>query len=227
MQLKLENLTDRLTLVEFSSREALAYAFVRIQEHFESPQFKGRSFTLEEFIAWYTANSPNGQKTGKFTYATDWDAFNLPARAFRPFQSGEFDPLSQREQSLLKILKAWVDDGVYVIATWKNGSEHDLRHEVAHGLFNTDRNYKRAVLRALAHLSKEQRAGLQNFLGSTAGYHKETYLDEMHAYLIAGHADLRKAGVGIEQYAGVISQLRQIFNKTVEASPKLTKFKIE
>ncbi len=227
MRLRVESLTDRLALVEFPSRKELAGSLVRIQEHFESPQFRGRGFTLEEFMAWYTANSPNGKKTGKFTYATDWQAFNLPAKAFESFYSGEFDPLSPQEQSVLKMLQPRVKEGVYFIATWKNGSEHDLRHEVAHGLFNTNARYKRAILGAIAHLSEGQRAGLQAFLGSTAGYHEQTYLDEMHAYLIAGHEELRKAGIDLGQYAGVVLQLKTVFNRFVGASPKLKRFRIK
>src|SRR3989344_5791982 len=105
MHLKLENLTDKLTLVEFASRGELAHAVVRIQEHFESPELRGRRFTLEEFMMWYTKNSPNGRKTGRFTYTTDWQAFNLPAEAFRLFYDGEFDPLSHEEKPFLKMLR--------------------------------------------------------------------------------------------------------------------------
>ncbi len=226
MKLHVEDLTDKLSLIEFPSRGELAYSLVRIQERFESPRFIGRTFVLGEFKMWYTANSPRGRKTGRFTYVTDWQAFNLPARAFRPFYEGEFDPLSQQERSLLKMLRPWVDDGVYIIATWKNGSRHDLRHEVAHGLFNTNSKYRRKVLQTLGDLDTNQRKILEQYLSSRAGYHPKTFLDEMHAYLIAGHKDLAEGGVNISLFQDIIAKLMDVFDEFTDKYAGLKRFKI-
>lgn len=65
--------------VNFSSQEELASTFLRFQEHFESPSFKGKIFSLDDYKRWYIKHSPNGQKTGEFTYYSDWSGFNIPS----------------------------------------------------------------------------------------------------------------------------------------------------
>src|SRR4249920_176504 len=83
-------------LVRFDSQYELASTFLRIQEHYESSRFRGRVFTLEQYMDWYAA------RFGAFTYFEDWSGFNVPSTAFEPFYRGRFDPLLRKEARLLR-----------------------------------------------------------------------------------------------------------------------------
>ena len=95
-------LTPHIHLLSFDTQHDLTSTFLRFQEHYESPRFKGEVFTLDEFQDWYIKNSPNGIETGKFTYHTDWNGFNIPSHILKPFYEGKFDPLSFDEQAILE-----------------------------------------------------------------------------------------------------------------------------
>src|SRR3989344_6355802 len=92
-------LTKDIILLHFKTQYQMASTFLRFQEHHESLKFAGEIFTLKEFKQWYT------KFKGKFTYYKEWDGFNIPKTVLRKFYAGEFDPLSKKEKTLLKILK--------------------------------------------------------------------------------------------------------------------------
>jgi hypothetical protein len=69
-------------LVRFATQYELSSTFLRFQEHYESPRFHGRVFSLEEYMDWYAT------RYGNFTYYQDWAGFNVPSTAFRPFLCG-------------------------------------------------------------------------------------------------------------------------------------------
>jgi hypothetical protein len=98
MQIDHQILVDRIHLLTFDNQIDLTSTFLRFQEHYESPFFKGKYFTLDEFKEWYIKTSPNGKKSGKFTYYTDWGGFNIPSYILKPFYNGAFNPLSENEK---------------------------------------------------------------------------------------------------------------------------------
>lgn len=81
----LENILE----VHFDDPHDCAATFLRFQEHYESPEFRGKIFTLEEYQRWYIAHSPRGQTTGAFTYEEDWTGFNIPSEILDPFYRRE------------------------------------------------------------------------------------------------------------------------------------------
>ena len=68
-------IADGIYLLRFETQYEVTSTFLRVQEHYESPQFHGRIFTLEQYMDWYVAEN------GAFTYFQDWSGFNdrLPA----------------------------------------------------------------------------------------------------------------------------------------------------
>ena len=175
-------------VVRFKTQYKLASTFLRIQEHYESTQFKDRVFTLEEFMDWYA------ERFGAFTYLEDWSAFNLPSTALRPFYGGTFDPLLEKERRLLALFRK-VREPFYVIGI---ANEQDLHHELAHALYYMRREYRQAV-NAVMH--KYNTTALARRL-TEMGYHRSVLADEVHAYLVSTkdlgaikasrHATLRK-----------------------------------
>lgn len=162
-------------LIESSSRQCLAETFMRFQEYYESPVFRGRPFSVEEFSAWYAS------EYGAFTYARDWSGFNIPSAVLEPFRRGDFNPLTDKEKKLLELLNG--DDGpFYVIgATSKDDWFKDtIRHEFVHGAFATNKDYREHVIR-LIQLKKPEK--IKKVLAGM-GYGSNVLEDELNAYLL-------------------------------------------
>jgi len=166
-------------LLSFPNEYLMAATFMRFQEHYESPEFRGRVFDLETFMDWYA-----GEHDG-FTYFEDWGGFNLPDAALRPFFEGRFDPLTRKETALLDLFRR-VPPPYYVIA---GENDENVAHEIVHGLFYVVPEYGRAVRECLKRyeLSKAWRA-LEEI-----GYSSAVFDDEVNAYCLTGLYDGLKA----------------------------------
>jgi hypothetical protein len=161
-------LADKVFLVRFNSQYAVASTFLRIQEHHESPTFRNKVFTLEQYMDWYA------ERFGAFTYYQDWSGFNVPSTAFQPFYDGAFDPLLRKEARLLRLFRR--ERGpFYVIGI---SDDADLKHEIAHALYFTRPEYREDVRRATAPYDT---TSLHKRLAR--GYHRAVWEDEVHAYL--------------------------------------------
>jgi len=152
---------------------------LRFQEHYESPKFRNKIFTLNEFKEWY----PKSKGTKKFTYYTDWNGFNFPSHILNPFYSGKFKSLSAAEKRILKTFKD-KDGKFYVIGTAKGGDIATRQHEIAHALFYLDKQYKADVTSVVNLLSKKDYEKFTDEL-KYLGYTKQVYVDEIHAYLLS------------------------------------------
>lgn len=185
-------------LLRFRTQYQLAATFLRVQEHYESPRFHGRVFSLEQYMDWYA------ERYGNFTYYQDWSGFNVPSTALQPFYAGRFDPLSEKEKQLLGMFRS-VRRRFYVIGVVGRGGG-SLTHELAHALFFIDAVYRKAVQRAmLAYDSSTLEQQL-----SKAGYARHVIQDETQAYLVAPS---RKLGTGLRQLEPLRRELRTLFRK--------------
>lgn len=183
MSITHKKLTPTIHLLTFRTQQQLASTFLRFQEHYESPFFRGKIFTLAAFKEWYTLDSPNGKRTGRFTYYSDWAGFNIPSYILRPFYEGKFDPLSRREAAFLELFRN-EQEPYYIIGIEKSSGNSPaiLRHELAHAFFYTSEEYRKRVLEILGDYDLE---ALKNELRS--GYHEESFPDEIHAYCADDH----------------------------------------
>jgi len=189
-------------LLRFKTQYELAATFLRVQEHYESPRFHGRVFSLEQYMDWYAARYDN------FTYYQDWSGFNVPSTAFQPFYDGKFDPLSEKEKRLLRLFKN-LHQRFYVIGIYDSGAEDSLNHELAHALFFTDAAYRQAVRKAM---SGHDTSALEKQLAKT-GYAKHVIPDEVQAYLVAPS---RKLGGRSRPLEPLRRKLRALFRQHSE-----------
>lgn len=189
MKIEHKILADKIYLLIFETQKELTSTFLRFQEHYESPKFRGKFFSLNEFKKWYIKNSPNGVKTGKFTYCSDWNGFNIPSYILKPFYKNKFNPLSQAEKKILQIFKN-EKNNFYIIGIHKEFeiSEKVLKHEMAHGLFYVNANYKNEVVSVLSVFNTEK---IKKELRLKAGYHEEVFEDEINAYSIISGKKLK------------------------------------
>ena len=165
----------KIYLIESKSRQDLAQMFMRFQEHYESPEFKGKAFSVDEFIHWYT------KKYGAFTYNQDWYGFNIPASVLEPFRQGQFNPLTAKERNLLKLCEK-ADSNSYIIGVTPDAEyfKETVKHEFVHGAFHVNQFYRNDVKACLADNSiKEVSFGLKNM-----GYHQDVFVDEANAYVL-------------------------------------------
>ena len=169
-------------LLRFKTQYELAATFLRVQEHYESPRFHGRIFSLEQFMDWYA------ERYGNFTYYEDWAGFNVPSTALQPFYEGKFDPLSEKEKELLRLFKD-LRERFYVIGIYDSGAKDSLTHELAHALFFIDASYRKAVLEAMRGYDT---ATLGRQIAK-AGYAKHVIPDEIQAYIVAPSGKLGSA----------------------------------
>ncbi|VVB82491.1 Uncharacterised protein [uncultured archaeon] len=207
MRLKHKTLTDKIHLITTDTERYLASTFLRFQEYYESPKFKGKIFTLDEFKEWYIKNSMGGEKTGKFTYYDDWEGFNIPSYVLNPFYSGKFNPLSDKEKRFLELFEK-EKEKFYVIGVNKETKTlgADLTHEIAHGLFYTDKDYREEILNVLSRYNLEK---LKTELKEMK-YHRDVLEDECHAYSINA---VKKRGLKTKIPKGLSTQLREIYKE--------------
>ena len=195
-------------IVEFDTQKNMAETFLRFQEYYESPAFKGKFFTHKEFKKWYIKHSRVGRKTGKFTYYKDWDGFNIPSKVLKPFKEGKFNPLTEKENKFLKLFKN--TRGKFYIIAYYGGGHHLLGHELAHALFHTNKLYKKKVLKALKKYNLKR---IEKELLSIGGYGKHVLKDEIQAYAIS---------LGYELESVIPKGLRREINNIFEIhSPRI------
>ncbi len=167
----------RIHILSFSTKHRLASSFLRMQEYHSSVRFQEIVFSWEEFMDWYAA------RYGSFSYLSDWSGFSVPDTAFRPFLAGRFNPLTQKEQDLVKAV-ASLERPYYVIGTVKDSSAHLLAHQIIHALYYLHPEYRKKVKdllsnNALPRMRKELR---------WMGYCEAVLEDKLNAHLVGGIA---------------------------------------
>lgn len=177
MNIKKVNITQNIVLLIFEDQKSITSTFIRFQEYYESPKFKNKIFSLDDYKKWYI------KQKGSFSYYTDWNGFNIPSHILKPFKKGLFNPLSQKEKHLLNMFKDRNDD-FYIIGIHKekDTSKDVLKHEIAHGLYYTDQKYQDKIKKILQEFNTKP---VKEELQESYGYHEDVLNDEVHAYLIA------------------------------------------
>lgn len=193
---------QRIYLVLFKTQYRLAATFMRFQEHYESPKFRDKVFSAEEYMDWYA------EENGKFSYFEDWPGFNIPSKVLQPFYDGWFDPLTRKEKALLDLFKK-MRGRFYVIgaAEWSKDFAELLRHEFVHGLFYTAARYRRDVRDCLQ--SRDISDFDKALVDMKTGYHPSVFLDEINAYVLTTPDGL--AGVADKRVKELKAVLREVF----------------
>lgn len=190
-------------LIESQSRQDLAETFMRFQEYYESPEFKGKTFSAEEFAYWYA------DKYGAFTYTKDWSGFNIPASVLEPFRQGQFNPLTAKERNLLKLCEK-ADESSYIIGVTPNAEyfKETVKHEFVHGAFHVNQFYRNDVKACLASNSmREVSKGLKKM-----GYHQNVFADETNAYVLVEPETIQEH-ISVYNTKRLRGDLNKIFNK--------------
>ena len=198
MHTKKKKLSEDIYLLHFKTQKDMSSTFLRFQEHYESPKFMNKIFTLREFRQWYI------KRNGKFSYYKDWDGFNIPSKTLNLFREGKFNPLSPREKLFLKLFKNETHN-FYIIAVHGKAHHHMLKHELAHALFYTNKKYKKKMLNIMKKYNLKQ---LKKELLSWGDYSNKTLLDEVQAYSVSLYHELKT-----EFPESMKKEIQQVFDK--------------
>jgi hypothetical protein len=186
----------------------LAFHFMRFQEHYESPGFKGTLFSWAQYVAWYK------RVRGAFSYADDWGGFNLPGTILTPFRQGAFDPLTRRERALLQALAA-VRPQDYVIGTLDDDPEA-LAHELAHAFWHLDGAYRaqaQAILAGGDYTRQHAR------LAEGEGYDPMVYDDEIQACAVDGDGEVAPDAARCQALRGLFETTQARLRQRPVATP--------
>ncbi len=199
-----KEILPRVYHLQFDSKREMASTFLRFQEYYESPNpaFRGHSFTLDQYKEWYT------EQVGSFSYYTDWSGFNIPGEVLKPFEEGQFDPLSDQELGLLEAVSGISrKKRFYLIAA---NDPRSMAHEMAHALWYVERTYQKKMT---ALLNKIPSAFKDQFLGTlrNTGYCSDVIEDELQAYLMGDHMFFQWQGMDVTPYSSTIAAMREVF----------------
>jgi hypothetical protein len=186
---------DRIYAVTIPDNYERAMTFCRVQEFYESPNpdFRGKNFNIWDYIEWYSR-----QNDGSFTYTSDWSGFNIPLvvawECYEGVASMKDTWKSKWDETMKDIVwavqgrmfhkKNKRDSNAYIIGT-EDMEGDTFKHEVCHGLYYTNKEYKKAVDEITDSIDPEVRETLKNNL-LEMGYTEGVVYDEIQAYLNFG-----------------------------------------
>jgi len=205
--MKIKEIAPNIFLATYDTQYDLCMSFVRIQEFYESPEFKRRYFTLEEFIDWWSLNV--SMTYGSFDYPSRWCGFNIPGKIIYDwlFECDE-NILRDRELDLIRglakslhIKTGSVDQGqgfyeifqnkmnkIYLIGCHKKNTigqrSKVIDHEMAHAMYALNAKYKERCDNLLKKMGKNTAEDIDSLIKK--GYDKSVIDDELQAYYSTG-----------------------------------------
>jgi hypothetical protein len=177
--MKIKEIYPNLFLFTFPNKFELSSTFFRLQEFYESPikKLKGKYFTYEQAISCYAYDK---KEYPDFTYFDDWDGFNVPGIAIKRFIKLFNGDLTEKELTLLSNIPK-TNKKFYFIGAIQD-DEDILKHEIAHGLYYLNKEYKDKVDILIKILPTKIKNQIKDIL-LEEGYCKTVIQDETNAYL--------------------------------------------
>jgi hypothetical protein len=177
---KLKQVKPGIFLLEFTDEYDMCMFFLRYQEYYESSsaKFRNKTWKIFDFMRWYS----KAFGRGAFTYPVDWAGFNIPDYVIRNVRKlGIPDPndYDKAMWSVYQDCKKKSKRGkFYIIGVVKgNGA---LEHEIAHGLFYLNLDYRKASTKLVKEMDPALRAEMEAYLHNV-GYTPQVYIDETQA----------------------------------------------
>lgn len=202
--MKIQEIKPRTFIVDFETRQELLKTFIRFQEYYESPEFKDKVFTVEEYADWYMKE----YKKDSFTYYDDWSGCNVPSFVFEEFRTGKMNPLSEREVNLLSQLP---NDGekFYVIGTFQGGNQGIIEHEICHSLYYSNEDYRKEADLLLEKYKEDLKPVKEHII--KLGYHESVLMDEVQAYISGTPNKLEDKNVSYPKE--LHKELKEVYNR--------------
>jgi hypothetical protein len=170
-----------------------AMLFCRYQEFYESPykKFRNKSFTWMEYMRHYK----DAWKKRTFTYPEDWSGYNIPGNIVEKannvfYKQTEYDQIMNDIYFYCSIDSQNKNDGTRCDWYLIGASSKDLKtmdHEIAHGLYSTNKVYKKIVDTLISNIKPTHYDKLKKKL-IKMGYvdDKKIIDDEIQAFMSTG-----------------------------------------
>lgn len=185
----IEEIHPNIFALPIKSDYQRAMLFLRSQEYYESgfEEIKGKDFDIFEFMEIYRGKKDNDV----FLYPIEWMGFNVPGHIIETCIKSVFRQNSQIlptvydyiMESIMNQIKARIGDNKrwYLIGV-DQLEGNIMEHEVSHGLYYTDPDYKRVVDEMISEIPERITIALKVIL-IEMGYCEEVLDDEIQAYL--------------------------------------------
>jgi len=185
-QIELYKLADSIYAIKVDDVRIRCYLFLRYQEFYEgaSENIRGKRFSIDEYINWYQDFYKNKDL---FTYGYDWCGFNIPSTSIEDCLSSIKDP-NEYDRIMKNIF--WIckmdnsDKDFYLLGVDSLDSDL-LEHEMAHGMYFTDPDYKLSMDEITESLPRKTYSSLRKVI-INLGYNNIVVNDEIQAYMSTG-----------------------------------------
>lgn len=210
--ISLYKVADRIYAVAIEDDYLRGMVFLRCQEFYESSsdEFQGKKFTWNRYMDWYKSEGPGAGKE-EFTYGADWSGFNLPSDMIEKCMSDidDWNEYDHCMESIIKAIRNQEKSNFYLLGIEKLDVNSDvLDHEMAHGFWYTDPEYKSSMLSLIKSSDPSAIKKLADII-INYGYNESVLNDEIQAYLSTGLAS-KMMGLGLEEISG---KFEDNFNK--------------
>jgi hypothetical protein len=174
----------------YETQYDLCMSFVRVQEYYESPEFKDKVFSLEEFIDYWSNEFGNGC----FDYPVKWAGFNIPGKVLANWYELNSNTIRDKEKVLIDKVNARIKkdklkmEEIYLIGVYNQSQNKKLviNHELAHALYSLDKDYKLKCEKIFEKIESDDMGKLciesiKEELHDM-GYGENVFMDEIQAY---------------------------------------------
>jgi hypothetical protein len=219
-EITIKEIFPRVFHLEYPSQKELTLAFCRFQEYYESPEFRNKIFTWDEYATWYQTH----YSRKSFTYYRDWSGFNIPSKVLKPFYNKTFKGITKQEQQILKLFKDMQNKRFYIIGTYKRGIKKDLeatlKHEVGHALYYVSNKYRKNVNDLIDRLLSQTAFDKISKDLEKMGYHPSVFKDEIHAYTLANLDELTQKGFASTRLNQLSKGINKVFEEVYQKDEK-------
>lgn len=186
MKYQIKKVTSDIYAVIIKDKYDRAMTFCRAQEYYEcpSPKFRGKEFSIWDYMKWYHEKYGRG-----FSYGDDWSGFNIPSRkindCFNKLNKFESPYDYKMFEIISKINRVCNSNTGYIIGCGSTNCD-TFKHEVCHGFYYTNKDYKKQMDALTKGLPKKYYDKFkENIL--KMGYATKVVNDEIQAYLQYGY----------------------------------------
>ena len=216
---KIEEVRPGIFAVIVKDHYHRAMLFCRVQEYYESPnpQFRGKNFSIWDYIEWYSR-----EHRDVFTYTYDWGGFNIPLKTawdcYEKLREHE-SPYDEVMESIIRTIELKMfykkntrNWNAYIIGA--DSTESDtFDHEICHGLYTTNKEYKELVDEITLGIPLEDYTKFRDNL-LAMGYTDKVIDDEIQAYLSTNYEYTKfSKGVSKKLCKALHKEYQKVFNK--------------
>ena len=174
---KLKKVSEKIFAVIVPNQYDLGMLFCRVQEFYESPnkKFKNKKFSIWDYYEWYSKSN-----RGFFSYVKDYCGYNVPFDiAKKCYSLNKVE--TPYDEIFIEILKKIKIKNSYIIGMNKINNS-TFYHELCHGLYYINKEYKKEMDNITNNLSKSNYQKFKNQL-KEKGYCSSVTNDEIQAYM--------------------------------------------